>query len=796
MGKAKSRKNKPMAKAHAGQEALEIAKIEALCERVGLDTSDTPEVTTKFSSLPVSTHTLSGLKEAGYFEMTPIQMKAIPAALRGCDVLGAARTGSGKTLAFIIPIIEKLYRQKWSDVFGLGALIISPTRELAFQTFEVLRKVGKKHTLSAGLIIGGKDVETEQGAIARMNILVCTPGRLLQHMDETPGFVCDDLQILVLDEADRILDLGFAETLNAILDNLPRTRQTMLFSATQESGVKNLARLSLKDPKYISVHETSEFSTPTKLTQVYLVCELDQKMDILYSFLRTHTKDKILVFMSSCKQVRFVYEAFRNARPGLPLMALHGQQKQPKRLATYNDFSKKSEACLFATDIAARGLDFPAVNWVVQMDCPEDASTYIHRSGRTARYKSDGKALLMLLPSEETGMIATLTDRRIPLQRIKIDPKKSMSCINHVRTLCAKEADMKQLAQKSFVSYVRSVHLQSDKSIFDVNKLPLEAYAMSLGLSKAPKIRFVKKLKKQFGNLADKEEDHLSKRDAANVLKQAKEKDEEANNDSDIDTEFKPSVRTDESEDEAGWSDLGDNDDDEELLVIKPKDHNAESEDDEEEVALELERSRKARTQTKASQAKKLLSKGIVANKKITFDDEGEGTRIGGSCDEDDNYEGGIDIEAVKEKLKTQNTKDKENERRRLREKKREKKLKEKKRAQEAEADSDEEGGPMLVTLGGADDDMQDESESDGDVRARDANANSDDDESDYEELERPGTSRTQPNKKRARSESDSDSYDDDSDAEVERKSDDAFSSKRTRQMLKDEALALELLNM
>ncbi|KNC85420.1 hypothetical protein SARC_02372, partial [Sphaeroforma arctica JP610] len=188
MGKVKRSQNKPMAKAQAANELTEIKRLDKLCETVGLEENEGTEsaITTKFSSLPISNQTKMGLKEAGYLDMTNIQYKAIPAALRGKDVLVAARTGSGKTLAFVLPIIETLYRQKWSDLFGLGALVISPTRELAYQTFEVLRKVGKKHTLSAGLVIGGKDVEAEQGTISRMNILVCTPGRLLQHMDETP----------------------------------------------------------------------------------------------------------------------------------------------------------------------------------------------------------------------------------------------------------------------------------------------------------------------------------------------------------------------------------------------------------------------------------------------------------------------------------------------------------------------------------------------------------------------------------------------------------------------------------
>lgn len=213
---------------------------------------------TRFSDFPLSKKTLKGLQEAQYRLVTEIQKQTIGLALQGKDVLGAAKTGSGKTLAFLVPVLEALYRLQWTSADGLGVLIISPTRELAYQTFEVLRKVGKNHDFSAGLIIGGKDLKHEAERINNINILVCTPGRLLQHMDETICFHATNLQMLVLDEADRILDMGFADTMNAIIENLPKKRQTLLFSATQTKSVKDLARLSLKNPEYVWVHEKAK----------------------------------------------------------------------------------------------------------------------------------------------------------------------------------------------------------------------------------------------------------------------------------------------------------------------------------------------------------------------------------------------------------------------------------------------------------------------------------------------------------------------------------------------------------
>ncbi|SNX87119.1 probable HCA4 - can suppress the U14 snoRNA rRNA processing function [Melanopsichium pennsylvanicum] len=473
-------------------EDVEITQLEH-----GINGFVEPSSFKQFAQLPLSDRTRRGLKKAGYTDMTDIQAKSLPLSLNGKDVLGAARTGSGKTLAFLIPILEILYRRKWGPSDGLGALVISPTRELAIQIFEVLRKIGPYHTFSAGLVIGGKDLKQEKDRLSRMNILVATPGRLLQHMDQTLGFDTSNLQVLVLDEADRILDMGFSRTLNAIVENLPRGRQTMLFSATQTKRVKDLARLSLQDPEYVAVRDPeNEASTPKGLEQHYMLVELEKKLDLLFSFIRTHTKCKALVFMSSCRQVQFVHETFCKLRPGVSLMALHGKQKQAKRLQIFTQFAKTQHALLFATDIAARGLDFPAVDWVIQLDVPEDVDTYIHRVGRTARYTAKGNSLLFVLPNEEKGILEALATKHIPIGRIKPKESKTQSIQNQLQAFAFQEPQIKHLAQKAFVSYVRSIHLQKNKDIFDVTALPLEPFAAALGLPGAPKVKFVKEAAK------------------------------------------------------------------------------------------------------------------------------------------------------------------------------------------------------------------------------------------------------------------------------------------------------------
>ncbi|OAA66775.1 dead box RNA helicase [Niveomyces insectorum RCEF 264] len=487
-GKKAAKKPLPVKDDRKLKRQKEIESIAALQKTIDdLAPDFTP---TQFTDLPLSKPTAAGLRDSHFETLTDIQARAIPTALRGTDILGAAKTGSGKTLAFLVPVLEKLYRARWTEYDGLGALIISPTRELSAQIFEVLRKVGRHHAFSAGLVIGGKSLQEEAARVGRMNILVCTPGRMLQHLDQTASMDVDNLQMLVLDEADRILDMGFQSAVDALVAHLPKQRQTLLFSATQSKRVSDLARLSLASPAYIAVHEAAAAATPTQLQQHYVLTPLPEKLDTLYGFIRANLSTKMLVFFSSGKQVRFVYEAFRHLQPGIPLLHLHGRQKQMARLEILRRFGAAKHACLFATDVVARGVDIPMVDWVVQVDCPEDADTYIHRSGRTARYERAGKAILFLDPSEEAGMVARLAQKKVPIAKVNVRAGKKTSIRAQLQNMCFQQHDVKYLAQKAFVSYTRSVHLQRDKEVFRLDALDLDGFAQSLGLAGAPQIRF------------------------------------------------------------------------------------------------------------------------------------------------------------------------------------------------------------------------------------------------------------------------------------------------------------------
>lgn len=684
--------DKKKVKAYAKKKRIPESKIiEEL--RSKYDTIDVTK-TIKFNDLPLSKFTLKGLTENNYVEMTDIQRQSIGLALQGNDILGAAKTGSGKTLAFLIPVLEILYCKKWSRLDGLGALIITPTRELAYQIYETLRKVGQHHDISAGLIIGGKDLKFEKKRMDQCNIVICTPGRLLQHMDENPLFDCVNMQILVLDEADRCLDMGFEKTMNSIIENLPAKRQTLLFSATQTKSVKDLARLSLKDPLYVSVHEHSAHTTPEGLQQSYIVCSLEDKMAMLWSFIKNHMKQKIIVFFSSCKQVKYVYEAFCRLRPGVSLLALYGTLHQLRRMSIYESFCKKQHAVLFATDIAARGLDFPAVNWVVQMDCPEDVNAYIHRAGRTARFKSGGESLLVLLSSEE-AIIERLTQRKIPINMIKINPNKLQSPHRKLEALLARDVTLKETAQRAFVTYIKSVFLMKDKEIFDVHALNTDAYAKSLGLAIPPRIRFLQRMQKKMSNNSnvktEEKIDQISFKSADN----SEQEDSGNNSDkSDIPDNKNNEKRIVKEKNTAALQ--FDDSDDEDILTIKRK--NIDVDDIPVTENEDKKTSNKKKSVTKVALAKKILRKKIVPNKKTVFDDEGQELVDSAKMkmselarQYENEVDSGINIEMAKQILREEDQFDKQRFREKIKERHREEKRK-LKITKKAET-NDEEGG-------------------------------------------------------------------------------------------------------
>lgn len=278
-----------------------------------------------FSSLKstVSEQTLQGVTDMGFTKMTEIQAKSIPPLLEGRDLCGSARTGSGKTLAFLIPCIELIYKLKFMPRNGTGVLIISPTRELSMQTFGVLKELMSHHHHTYGLIMGGANRQVEAEKLGRgINIVVATPGRLLDHLQNTPNFLYKNLQCLVIDEVDRILEIGFEEELKQIINLLPKKRQTMLFSATQTEKTDSLAKLSLKkEPIYVGVDDNKEMATVEGLEQGYIVVPSEKRLLLLFTFLKKNRRKKVMVFFSSCMSVKYHNELFNYI--DLPVTSIH-----------------------------------------------------------------------------------------------------------------------------------------------------------------------------------------------------------------------------------------------------------------------------------------------------------------------------------------------------------------------------------------------------------------------------------------------------------------------------------------
>ncbi|KAM5265417.1 ATP-dependent RNA helicase DDX18 isoform 1-T1 [Hipposideros larvatus] len=443
---------------------------------------------TSFASLSnlVNENTLKAIKEMGFTNMTEIQHKSIRPLLEGRDLLAAAKTGSGKTLAFLIPAVELIVKLKFMPRNGTGVLILSPTRELAMQTFGVLKELMTHHVHTYGLIMGGSNRSAEAQKLANgINIIVATPGRLLDHMQNTPGFMYKNLQCLVIDEADRILDVGFEEELKQIIKLLPTRRQTMLFSATQTRKVEDLARISLKkEPLYVGVDDDKDNATVDGLEQGYVVCPSEKRFLLLFTFLKKNRKKKLMVFFSSCKSVKYHYELLNYI--DLPVLAIHGRQKQNKRTTTFFQFCNADTGILLCTDVAARGLDIPEVDWIVQYDPPDDPKEYIHRVGRTARgLNGRGHALLILRP-EELGFLRYLKQSKVPLSEFEFSWSKISDIQSQLEQLIEKNYFLHKSAQEAYKSYIRAYDSHSLKQIFNVNNLNLPQVALSFGFKVPP----------------------------------------------------------------------------------------------------------------------------------------------------------------------------------------------------------------------------------------------------------------------------------------------------------------------
>ena len=438
---------------------------------------------TKISSFPLNQKLKETLNSLGYITATKIQSESIPQALESKDVIGQAKTGSGKSLAFLIPAAQLILTSKIKE--GILVLIITPTRELAIQLYDLAKDILIDNGNLCTLVIGGgnRKKESEKISSSNMKIVIATPGRLLDHMENTKKFNYSNLKMLIIDEADKILKIGFEEELKEIIKLIPKNRQTLLFSATITPKVEDLITLSVKS--YENIRIKSDDPTVSTLEQGFLKIDADKKFLFLFTFFKKNKNSKIIVFFATCKEVEF-YSSLLNY-VDVPVLSITGEYKQQKRSTTFMEFCALEKGILLCTDVAQRGLDIPDIDWVIQYDPPHDPEEYLHRVGRTARGANNiGKALLMILPNEINFI------RMLQLYKIKLDefqfPEKKLAKVQEQleKLVDKKDKVLLNLATEAYRAYIHSYNAQTDKDSFNLEKLDLLKVCKSFGLISPP----------------------------------------------------------------------------------------------------------------------------------------------------------------------------------------------------------------------------------------------------------------------------------------------------------------------
>jgi ATP-dependent RNA helicase RhlE len=354
-----------------------------------------------FSQLGLAPAQLSACESLGYNEPTPIQRQAIPVILSGRDIIGCAETGTGKTAAFLLPILQKLSERSRP---GLRVLVLAPTRELALQIQKNYGELNRVRSNASVIAIGGANIRTQISGLRRgAAVLIATPGRLLD-LTERGAVNLSTIEVLVLDEADRMLDMGFLPAIRRVLEMLPTKRQTLLFSATMSPSIERLARSTMKEPKLIEVNQRGRAATMVEQT-AYLV-EQHSKTALLLELLEKEQEpfERVLVFTRTRRGAERLSHILKARDHSVD--RIHADRSQPQRQAALQQFSNGRTRVLVATDIAARGLDVESVSHVINYDVPAAPEDYVHRVGRTGRAGNQGKAITMVAPVDELSMRA------------------------------------------------------------------------------------------------------------------------------------------------------------------------------------------------------------------------------------------------------------------------------------------------------------------------------------------------------------------------------------------------------
>ena len=363
----------------------------------------------RFTELDLSKPLQEAISALGYEETTPVQTQAIPPGLQGYDIVGSAQTGTGKTLAFVLPALEHLLRDQ-AKTRNPRVVVLEPTRELAIQVAGETRKLAARTSLRSASVYGGAGMGKQTDKLRRgVDVVVATPGRLMDHM-RRQNVSFKDLEILVLDEADRMLDMGFLPDIKQIVSRMPRQRQTMLFSATMPAAISALARQFQRDPVRIEIDVARP---PEAIQQALYPVPKHLKTRLLLAILEHLQVDSMLVFTRTKQGADVVTRQLRQAR--IAVACIHGDFKQRERISALEGFRSGKHRVLVATNIAARGLDVEGISHVVNYDVPEQPEDYVHRIGRTARAEADGDAITLVTPDDEglIHRIEYLLDRKI-----------------------------------------------------------------------------------------------------------------------------------------------------------------------------------------------------------------------------------------------------------------------------------------------------------------------------------------------------------------------------------------------
>jgi superfamily II DNA/RNA helicase len=396
-----------------------------------------------FSKLALAEPLARAVAEMGYESMTPIQAQAIPVVLQGRDVMGAAQTGTGKTAAFSLPLLQRLLKHENASTsparHPVRALVLLPTRELADQVAQQVKLYAKHTNLRSAVVFGGMDMKPQTAELKRgVEVLVATPGRLLDHI-EAKNAVLNQVEYVVLDEADRMLDIGFLPDLQRILSYLPKQRTTLLFSATFSPEIKRLANSYLQDPVTIEVSRPN--ATASTVEQHFYNVPDDEKRHAIKQIVRQRGITQAFVFVNSklgCARLARTLE-----REGLKTTALHGDKSQDERLKALEAFKKGEVDLLVATDVAARGLDIKDVPAVFNFDVPFNAEDYVHRIGRTGRAGASGLAVTLVSPSDGRLMadLEKLLKRKIEIEALEFDEDRPRGRINDGRRAWREEEE-------------------------------------------------------------------------------------------------------------------------------------------------------------------------------------------------------------------------------------------------------------------------------------------------------------------------------------------------------------------